>query len=45
MTVNGGLHHCVGKEVVRFEQGKDDFIENIDDVCIIMTADPASLMR
>jgi hypothetical protein len=22
------------KEVSRFEQGKDDFIENIDDVCI-----------
>jgi hypothetical protein len=31
---NGGLHHCIGKEVSRFEQGKDDFIENIDDVCI-----------
>jgi hypothetical protein len=25
---------CIGKEVSRFEQGKDDFIENIDDVCI-----------
>src|SRR5229473_8300784 len=34
MTINGGLHHCIGKEVSRFEQGKDDFIENIDDVCI-----------
>jgi len=34
MTTNGGLHHCIGKEVSRFEQGKDDFIENIDDVCI-----------
>ncbi len=34
MTVNGGLQHCIGKEVSRFEQGKDDFIENIDDVCI-----------
>ena len=45
MTINGGLHHCIGKGVSRFEQGKDDFIENIDDVCIIMTADPASLMR
>jgi len=31
---NGGLHHCIGKEVSRFEQSKDDFIENIDDVCI-----------
>ncbi|MHB8486053.1 MAG: hypothetical protein ACYDCM_10035 [Candidatus Acidiferrales bacterium] len=34
MTIKGGLHHCIGKEVSRFEQGKDDFIENIDDVCI-----------
>ena len=34
MTINGGLQHCIGKEVSRFEQGKDDFIENIDDACI-----------
>ena len=34
MTINGGLQHCIGKEVSRFEQGKDDFIESIDDVCI-----------
>ena len=34
MTINGGVQHCIGKEVSRFEQGKDDFIENIDDVCI-----------
>jgi hypothetical protein len=34
MTINGGLQHCIGKEVSRFVQGKDDFIENIDDVCI-----------
>jgi len=34
MTINGGLQHCIGKEVSRFEQGKDDSIENIDDVCI-----------
>ena len=34
MRINGGLQHCIGKEVSRFEQGKDDFIENIDDVCI-----------
>jgi len=33
-TINGGLQHCIGKEVSRFDQGKDDFIENIDDVCI-----------
>ena len=34
MTIDGGVHHCIGKEVSRFEQGKDDFIENIDDMCI-----------
>jgi hypothetical protein len=34
MTINGGLQHCIGKEVSRFEQGEYDFIENIDDVCI-----------
>jgi hypothetical protein len=34
MAINGGLQHCVGKEVSRFEQGKSEFIENIDDVCI-----------
>ena len=34
MTINGGLQHCIGKEVSRFEQGKDDFLENIDDLCI-----------
>jgi hypothetical protein len=34
MTIHGGLQHCIGKEISRFEQGKDDFIENIDDVCI-----------
>jgi hypothetical protein len=34
MTINGGLQHCIGKEVSRFEQGQDDFIENIDDICI-----------
>lgn len=34
MAIKGGLQHCIGKEVSRFEQGKDDFIENIDDECI-----------
>jgi hypothetical protein len=34
MRIKGGLHRCIGKEVSRFEQGTDDFIENIDDVCI-----------
>ena len=34
MTIKGGVQHCIGKEVSRFEQGKDDFIENIDDACI-----------
>jgi hypothetical protein len=28
------LKHCIGKEVSRFEEGKNDFIESIDDVCI-----------
>jgi hypothetical protein len=34
MTIHGGLQHAIGKEVSRYEQGKGDFIENIDDVCI-----------
>ena len=34
MAIEGGLQYCIGKEVSRFEQGKDDFIENIDDDCI-----------
>jgi len=34
ITVHGGLQHCIGKEVSRYEQGKSDFIESIDDVCI-----------
>jgi len=34
IAVYGGLQHCIGKEVSRYEQGKTDFIENIDDVCI-----------
>ena len=34
MTINGGLQNRIGKEVSRFEQGKDDFIESIDDMCI-----------
>jgi hypothetical protein len=34
MAIRGGLQHCIGKEVSRFEQGKDDFIENVDDECI-----------
>jgi hypothetical protein len=34
MEINGGLQHCIGKEVSRFEEGKNDFIENIDDMCI-----------
>ena len=34
IPINGGLQHCIGKEISRFEQGKDDFIENIDDHCI-----------
>ena len=34
MNIRGGLQHCIGKEVSRFEQGKDDFIESVDDMCI-----------
>jgi len=34
ITVRDGLQHCIGKEVSRYEQGKSDFIENIDDDCI-----------
>jgi hypothetical protein len=34
LLINGGLQHCIGKEVSPFEQGKDDLIENIDDICI-----------
>jgi hypothetical protein len=34
MTINGGLQHCIGKEISRFVQGKGDFIENIEDMCI-----------
>jgi hypothetical protein len=31
IVVHGGFQHCIGKEVSRFEQGTDDFIENIED--------------
>jgi hypothetical protein len=34
MKINGGLQRCIGKEVSRFEQGNNDFIENIDDMCV-----------
>ena len=34
MTIKGGLQHCIGKEVSRFEQRRSDFIENIYDDCI-----------
>jgi hypothetical protein len=34
MEINGGLQHCIGKEVSRFEENKNDFIENVDDMCI-----------
>lgn len=32
--IKGGLQHAIGKEISRFEEGRDDFIENIDDACI-----------
>ena len=34
MAINGGLQHCIGKEVSRFEEGKNDFIESVDDMYI-----------
>ena len=34
IPIRGGLHHPIGKEISRFEQGQDDFIENIEDACI-----------
>jgi hypothetical protein len=34
MAINGGLQHCIGKEVSRFEENKNDFIESVDDMCI-----------
>lgn len=34
IPITGGLQHAIGKEISRYEQGQDDFIENIDDACI-----------
>jgi hypothetical protein len=34
IKIHGGLQHCIGKEVSRFKRGNNEFIENIDDVCI-----------
>lgn len=34
MEINGGLQHCIGKEVSRFLENKNDFIESVDDMCI-----------
>jgi hypothetical protein len=34
IPIRGGLHHPIGKEISRFEQGQDDFIENIEDSII-----------
>jgi predicted class III extradiol MEMO1 family dioxygenase len=34
MAVNSGLQHCIGQEVSRFEEGNNDFIESVDDMCI-----------
>jgi len=30
ISIKGSLQHAIGKEISRFEQGQDDFIENID---------------
>jgi hypothetical protein len=32
--IKGGLQIAIGKEIPRFDHGKGDFIENIDDSCI-----------
>jgi hypothetical protein len=34
IPIKGGLHHPIGKEISRYEQGQDDFIENIEDSVI-----------
>jgi hypothetical protein len=34
MTIKRSEPYCMGKEASRFEQGENDFIENIDDLCI-----------
>jgi hypothetical protein len=34
IPIRGGLHHPIGKEISRFDQGQDDFIENIEDAII-----------
>jgi len=34
LEINGGLQHCIGKEISRFAENKNDFIESVDDVCI-----------
>jgi len=34
IPIKGGLQHAIGNEISRYEQGQDDFIENIDDACI-----------
>ena len=34
IPIRGGLHHPIGKEISRFDQGQDDFIENIEDSII-----------
>jgi hypothetical protein len=34
IPIKGGLHHPIGKEISRSEQGQDDFIENIEDSVI-----------
>lgn len=34
IPIKGGLQHAIGKEISRYEQGQNDFIENVDDACI-----------
>jgi hypothetical protein len=34
ITIHGGLQHCIDKEVAPVDQGKSDFMQDIDDMCI-----------
>jgi hypothetical protein len=34
IPIKGALQHPIGKEVSRFDDGRGDFIENLDDACI-----------
>ena len=44
-VIKAGLQRCIGKEVSRFEQGQDDFLENIDDACMDYNGGRRSRMK